>query len=342
MRILILSDGKDGHLNQSIGIAEILRDRIELSYDIHEARLKLNFLRGLIHIVIKKLSKKFDLINVEKILNLYKKIDIEKYHLIVSTGGSLRILSAALARKYNIKNIHNGSLRGFSSNYFTANISIDKTNDPSAIHTLIPPNKFKPLKYFKKKNRVLFLIGGNGSGYKIKKRDIKTLCKNIQKYSSENKLSPIIVTSRRTKKSHEEILKTKLINFYDNESIWYHENKLKLDLAMLFKSIDLIFVSEDSSSMISESICSGLPVYTIAPIRKKQNLSHTKMLQRYESQGFIKRLNFDSDFKKETKHRTNTSYEKISNIQLLLKISLTESIKNLYQKFGKNKEILQS
>jgi mitochondrial fission protein ELM1 len=47
VKIAILSDNLDGHYNQSIGIAEILKDSLELSYTIIDVKLKNNFLRGL-------------------------------------------------------------------------------------------------------------------------------------------------------------------------------------------------------------------------------------------------------------------------------------------------------
>ena len=50
---------------------------------------------------------------------------------------------------------------------------LDKiSTEANGIFALIPPNKYMPIKLKKRKNKALFLIGGNGSGYKIKKKDI--------------------------------------------------------------------------------------------------------------------------------------------------------------------------
>ena len=112
MKIAILSDNLDGHYNQSIGIAEILKDSLELSYTIIDVKLKNNFLRGLKYKLIKNLSRNLNESNIKKILSFFEVIDLTEFDLLISTGGKLTVLNAALAKKYNIKNIHNVSIRG--------------------------------------------------------------------------------------------------------------------------------------------------------------------------------------------------------------------------------------
>ena len=60
MKAVILSDGLDGHFNQSIGVAEMLKGTILTSYKIIDVKLKHTFFRGLVHSYIKILSKKLN------------------------------------------------------------------------------------------------------------------------------------------------------------------------------------------------------------------------------------------------------------------------------------------
>ena len=122
MKVTILSDGLDGHINQSFGIVEILQDSLQLSYTTVDVKLKNIFLRGLKYNYIKNLSKNLTNRNINTILSFFEEIDLTECDLLISTGAKLTVLNAALAKKYSIKNINNGSLRGVSDEYFSANL----------------------------------------------------------------------------------------------------------------------------------------------------------------------------------------------------------------------------
>lgn len=328
MKVAILSDQINGHLNQSLGIIKLLESDYEVNVEIINIRLKNHYLRSIHQFILKHLGNNLNKKNAEKIISFYKPFEFKDFDLIVSTGGKLAALNAALAKKYSIYNIQNGSLRGNPTTNYSANIVDQISTEANGIFALIPPNKYMPIKLKKRKNKALFLIGGNGSGYKIKKKDINVLCFSIEKFVKEGGLQPIIITSRRTKKSHERIMKDNLFHLLDQQSVWFNDDRKSTDLNRYFEKSELIFVTEDSSMMIAESISSGLPVNTIAPIRRKKSRQHTEMLQRYEIQGFIKRLNFSSDFHGEAK-KIASGYEKIMNIKLDLKMKIFEKI-NLY------------
>ena len=331
MKVAILSDGLDGHINQSIGIAEMLKESVKSSYKVIDVKLKYSLFRGLQYIYIKNLSKRLTDRHIEIILSFFKKIDLSEYELIISTGGKLSVFNAAVSKKYNKKNIHNGSLRGIPSAYFSASLALKtKNNNSSNIETILPPNRFSPIKHNRKKNKSLFLIGGNGSGYKYKKEDFFELCQQIKKYSIDSGKIPVIVTSRRTKKSHELLIKDYLKDYRDDKSVWFHSGLGKINLYDVFKLVDEIFVTEDSTSMISESISSGLRVFTIAPKRVKKDKDHLKILYRYEKMGFIKRLNFDSTY---IDHAANPilsgKRRKILSIKRTLKVQILHKLSKL-------------
>ena len=126
MRVTILSDGLDGHINQSLGIVEILQDSLQLSYTTVDVKLKNTFLRGLKYSYIKNLSKNLTNRNINTILSFFEEIDLTECDLLISTGAKLTVLNAALAKKYSIKNINNGSLRGVSDEYFSANLVLEE------------------------------------------------------------------------------------------------------------------------------------------------------------------------------------------------------------------------
>ena len=76
MKVKILSDGLDGHVNQSLGIVEILQDSLQLSYTPVDVKLKNIFLRGLKYNYIKNLSKNLTNRNIKTILSFFEEIDL--------------------------------------------------------------------------------------------------------------------------------------------------------------------------------------------------------------------------------------------------------------------------
>ena len=71
MRILILSDGIPGHFNQSIGIAKILSEEIEVVYEVVESKLKFNALRSISMQLQKLLVINLNLFKANLILSFF-------------------------------------------------------------------------------------------------------------------------------------------------------------------------------------------------------------------------------------------------------------------------------
>ena len=155
--------------------------------------------------------------------------------------------------------------------------------------------KYKPvIRKSRRTNKVLFLIGGDGAGYKFTDKDWINLVENIKK----NKIIPIVITSRRTNKSHENLLINELKNISDESSAWYHKSNIKIDLNRLYLDVDCIYVTEESATMAAEAISSGLPVYTLYPELANPSQSFVTHLLKYEKLNFIKRQSMQSEFDK--------------------------------------------
>jgi mitochondrial fission protein ELM1 len=298
MRILILSDGIPGHFNQSLGIVKILSEEIKIDYEIIESKLKYKLLRSFLMQLQKLLSMNFNLINAKIILGLFHKIDLTKFDLIVSTGKKVSYHSASLSLVSGIKNIHAGTIKNIDMKFYSAHITGTPNNkSPNNIVTTIPPTRFKPIenKINLENKLALFLIGGDGAGYSYDLNDWNMLTNNIEYIFDKDNIRPIIVTSRRTNKAHEQFLFNKLNHLADNDSIWFHKEKTKLNLEQLFIKASFIFVTEESATMTAEAISSGLPVTTLYPdnLNMKHNfLSH---IRKYEKMRFIRRLNLSKN-----------------------------------------------
>lgn len=327
MRILILSDGIPGHFNQSIGIAKILSEEFEVVYEVVESKLKLNALRSISMQLQKLLVINLNLFKANLILSFFFKIDLDKFDLIISTGKKVAYQSAALSLISGIKNIHAGTIKTIDRKFYTAHITgLADRQSPNNIVTTIPPTKYKPIKYVNNQDNKLslFLIGGDGAGYSYDLNDWAMLATNIELMFNKDNIKPIIVTSRRTDKAHETYLYNRLANLCSKDSIWFHKERIPLDLEKIFNKVSIIFVTEESATMAAEAISSGLPTSTLYPDGHNQKNEFYDHLIKYENMRYIKRLNFKDDL---TSHNYDSAIsETIIQLRSNLKKNILEKI----------------
>ena len=277
MRVAILSDGKPGHFNQSIGIANIISEDIEVDYEVFKIQPRNKLLRFLLKPYQRFLVRDFNNTSAKKIIKLFKPINIEGFDLVISSGANTAYLSAAICKIYKIKNIHSGSIKKINLINYSAHITVEpKSDSPNNIVTKIAPTRFRPsdLSRKEKHNKILFLIGGNGAGYTYTIEDWQDLVKSIKNISNKSRVIPILVTSRRTQINHEEFL---ILGTSEHAESMHTE----LDLNKPILSVDNIFVTEESATMMSEAISSGISVCSLAPKNIQPNKLFLDQLERY-------------------------------------------------------------
>ena len=326
MKVGILSDGKPGHLNQSLGVANILAEDMELDLFTIDLSLKNSLLKPFLRFYQRFLCQDFNQINVNKIINLFHPIAVDDFDLLIATGGNTAYISASLGKKHNIKVIQIGSVKGIDLKNYSAHITIEsKDKSPNNIVTVLAPTRYKPIDTLNrdKTNKALFLIGGDGSGYKYSFDDWNELINNIKNLKDESNVSPIIVTSRRTSKAHEEHLYRNSISFADSSSKWFHKGGSNVDLSVLFNQVDNIFVTEESSMMITEAISSGLPVCTLYPKSINSPRSFKDQISKLKSINFINSIPFCKEL---TQNAFNNNL-KIIEIRKSLKEKIIDRIK---------------
>ena len=297
MKVAILSDDKPGHFNQSKGVVNLISEDIDLEYTVFSSKLKLHFLRSPLKLYQKFLAKNFNKTNAKKIIKIFQHVDLEDFDLLISSGGNTIYHSAALSFLFRIKNIHIGSIKGINLDNFQAHITtetvIDSTNN---IVTDLAPTRFKPdINEMTKSQKLLFLLGGNGAGYLYNESDWKNLINGIKDLAETTNISPIIVTSRRTNKIHESLIFDEMYTISDVASVWFHKTGENADLNSIFKMVDAIYVSEDSATMTTEAISSGLPVFTLYPKSFNPSEKFNQQLKKYEDMKLIKRMSFKSE-----------------------------------------------
>ena len=297
MKVAILSDDRPGHFNQSKGVVNLISENIDLKCTVFSSKLKLHFLRSPLKLYQKFLAKNFNKTNAKKIIKIFQYIDLKDFDLLISSGGNTIYHSAALSNLFKIKNIHIGSIKDINLANFEAHITNEAVIDsPNNIVTDLAPTRFKPdVKEKSKSNKSLFLLGGNGAGYLYDESDWKNLINNIKDFVETKNISPIIVTSRRTNKIHESLIFDEINTISDVASVWFHKTGENADLNSIFRMVDAIYVSEDSATMTTEAISSGLPVFTLYPKSFNPSEKFNQQLEKYETMKLIKRMSFKSE-----------------------------------------------
>lgn len=305
MNILVIKDDKPGHYNQTEGLVLILKEVYSNSNIEHiDIEIKNKISRKILRFLLNRFPKLFkDIKSFRYLKYFYKKFSIPKIKpdLIISTGGNTSNLNAWLSLAYDSKNLLNGALRGLKEELFTYVTTVIDLGYKNQIILDVAPNTItkeklleKSIKFSKLHNLDMnqkyysLLIGGDGAGYKYNDKFYDDLIDFVEKISKEENIKWLITTSRRTPLTGENKLEEKLKN-YSSYFVSYNKKEEKVLLSFLGLS-EAIFVTEESSSMISEAISSEKNVFTVGNEYSNSDENYKNILKKFESNNFIKRI----------------------------------------------------
>ena len=267
-RILIISDGKPGHLNQSIAFCRIK----DISYDILEVKFKSKF-----HKVVSYL---FDRVNyfTESLFEEHKNYYPDFYDAIVSTGSGTYYFNKLIGKKYNKKSIVLMLPKSYKySNFYY--IVAQEHDHPLLLDNVlaIPLNLSYPVSkgYIKKdedKKSLAIIIGGDNSVFSMHYYLIKEKLDEVfEKYPDYLKY---ITTSRRTSFEIETLIEE--YNF-DYKLIYSREPNIN-PIGDFIDNCDEFFITIDSTSMISEVRANSDAKINIIELEsKKSNTKYHKL-----------------------------------------------------------------
>jgi mitochondrial fission protein ELM1 len=223
----------------------------------------------------------------------YKKFSYptKKPDIIISTGGNCSNLNVWFKYLYNAKNILNGNLRGLKCFHFDIVTTVIDLGCKNQIVLDVAPTTIK-LCPKKEENLYTLLIGGDGSGYRYDEEFFIKLIDFVKNISKKENIKWLITTSRRTDKEYEELLEKNLKDISE-EFVAYHKNPKPVVREFLCKA-KKVFVTEESASMISEAIASGKKVYTLKPKQVAYDKKYTPVLEKFEKEKRICRIDLDN------------------------------------------------
>ena len=327
MNILVIKDDKPGHYNQTEGLVLILKDIYSNSnIEYIDIEIKNKISRKILKYLLNRFPKLFkDIKSFRYLKYFYKKFSIPKIKpdLIISTGGNTSNFNAWLALAYSSKNLLNGALRGLKEELFTYVTTVIDLGYKNQIILDVAPNTITKEKLIEKSiefstlhnldmNQKYYslLIGGDGAGYKYDDKFYDDLIDFVEKTSKEENIKWLITTSRRTPLEVENKLEEKLKD-YCSYFVSYNKKEEKV-LLPFFGLSEAIFVTEESSSMISEAVSTQKTVYTIGIENSNPDKNYKTILDKFVKNDFIMRIDIKTFEVKNIKIK-DVFYEKTLN-----------------------------
>ena len=296
-RILILSDGKTGHLRQSQAVANIISQRFTqegLRTEVETAGIKLKNqkLAKFALLFCAKLAGKYRcqgcLSCLKRLLDeqAYNRLIRSSPDIVISCGALTYPVNFLIARENLAKSVVVMKPSLLSARHFDLVVMARHDNHrlrknivvTEAALNLINDEYLKDqsqrlLSYMPNKvtgSCIGLFIGGDSKGFKLKIELIQEVIRQIKAVSEKIKADILVTTSRRTPPELENLLKQELQNYpLCKLLIIANEKNIPEAVGGILGLSDIVVVSAESISMISEAISSKKYVLVF----KSDNLS---------------------------------------------------------------------
>lgn len=320
-KILILSDGKQGHLNQSLAALDVIkrcrRDSGFTDNDIRSEIIDIRFKNRLSRLLLSscalfsahacqgcmrclKLSLAPD--SYDKVMRTYADI-------VISCGSSLSAVNILISKENNAKNVVIMKPGVVNVNKF--NVAIIPEHDrpvkndrvvitngsPNLISEAVMKDGAERIRrqaVLTDRKNIGLLLGGNAPGYDFSTGLLERIMDQVERSLEKLNMELLVTTSRRTPSDVEELLKRRLANHSRCRLLVIaNENNIKNAVGGILDLSDIVLVSGESISMVSEAASSGKRTVVFDLDAKRPSLKHKYAMKSLASKGFITHVPVD-------------------------------------------------
>ncbi len=318
-KVLILDDGKKGHLNQSLAVAKQLqKKRAEEGRLIEDTPIKT------IRVKFKSKTKKA-LFNAASVFfragcqgylgflkwalekESYEKLSREYTDIVISCGSTLFGVNKLLKIENSARNVTIFDPGKFNRKGFDLIIvprhdlekkKITETGRILAVDlapNLIDPEELKV--YGREKEKCIgVLVGGENSQFTFDKPQAEELSRSIKSASKKEGAKFYITTSRRTLEEADSSLENSLSS--DPSCIGFilgKEDKDPHTVEKILAVSSVVIVSGESISMVSEAVSSGKPTLVFMPRKKREGeTKYERFIKDLENSKYLKIVSIDN------------------------------------------------
>lgn len=300
LRVLVLSDGRPGHFNQSKGVLRALRFHREVQEQWVNVRLRAAITRPAMALLLNTRTGKLP----RRLLNWCYVIDeIEGIapDLILSAGGNTSFANSWLARDFGCRNLFVGEPRRLRGQCFWRCLTyVPHEPSPPFIHWKITPVPILAEEIAAEGQRYLqseglageplwtLLVGGDGGGCQYSRDDWQALVEGLRALSLKAGIRWLVVTSRRTGAEGEAAF-----DAVRNDPMMARLSLYSRDQGNRYRDFlgagQRIVTTEDSHMMLTESISTGRPVLCVRPRIAQPDWTGQLFLDNYTSAGYATR-----------------------------------------------------
>ena len=286
--VWLLSDGAPGHLSQSRGIVDALATRHAVEVSTIELKVRSTLWKRLGRLALP---------HIRDAAGWFRRIygvapPPGRPELIVSSGANTLLANALLARMHRAPNVYSGTLKGYDPAAFDCVFSVVPLG-VACNHVLplppVPGELARPLPAAPGgEARIAVLIGGDGAGYAFTDADWRAFAAGLATLARRENARLLLTTSRRTGAAAEALLRENLPAELITDAVWWSRAPRKV-MRDFLTAAQAIVVTEDSLSMVAESLYSGRPVLSVAPAIAQPNANDGAALRGYVERGLLAR-----------------------------------------------------
>lgn len=276
----VLSDGRPGHFNQSLGLLSAL------PADLAAHRLvTLPPPRKIVKNIALLLAAFAGPALARALFRLYYGSEpppAQDCRLLVSTGGDTLVANLLLARLSGKPNVFIGK----RSRITDRGIALVFASSGRAVPGRVVVLDFGPVNMpslasnsKEKSNTIAVLIGGNSTEYAYTETDYLALAGALNTLCARTGLRLLLTTSRRTGLHGEAILREHINTAHITEATWYNTAPQPVTRDYCTRA-DAILCSEDSGTMLTESIQFGKPVIGYHPAQRHTTAFYNNFLDK--------------------------------------------------------------
>jgi mitochondrial fission protein ELM1 len=274
--VLIVNDGRVGHLNQSIAFAK----HAGLRYDIVDISPK--------YFGSKAASYLFDRLGVDY-PRLFKKTHIPRkdYVAVVGAGSSTYYTVKSLAKRFETKAVAMMLPKGFVLKDFDVIFAPQHDNPPALPNIVSIPANFayvEPQEVYRPYAKSIgIVIGGNNGRFTFSPKELHDVLARIRTLYPEYEIA--VTTSPRTSP----VLEKTVESFGFDYEVIYSRNPVN-PIPDFVYHCERIFLTADSTSMVSEAVSAGYAHVEIVDFNKPLPEKFDRFVSSLEKGGYVRRF----------------------------------------------------
>ncbi len=278
-RILVIDEGRPGHLVQSRGMARALAAHCGAEWTVYTVRLSL---RGVFRPLLRAACALARRGLPDRLLRLAFRLPDETpppAEVIVTSGGRGFFYAVSLARRTGAKLVFCGDPAPLPAAWCDVVLSPQAiAGRPDSIGTGMLLTEISPQEIagkgaalreaFEKSGGTrlaTLLIGGDSRSHRYTGEDWTDLAAAVNRLGEQG-WRWLLSTSRRTPPDVETLQRQNIRNEYLIHAVWWHAAPERV-IAAFLDAADVVMVTRDSLSMLSEAVAAGRPTVALAPRR---------------------------------------------------------------------------